>query len=122
MKFYYCKHCGNIIAYVEPSGVDVVCCGEKMEELVPNTKDGAREKHIPVYEVVNNKVIVKVGEVEHPMIDAHYIGCVAIETNLGNQRKMLKPGQKPVVEFALLEGEKVVAVYAYCNLHGLYKG
>ena len=69
----------------------------------------------------DRKVRVVVGEVEHPMVDAHYIQWIALETNLGNQRKKLKPGQAPVAEFALLEGEEVVAVYEYCNLHGLYK-
>ena len=92
-----------------------------MEELVANTQDGAHEKHIPVFEVKDGKVRVVVGEVEHPMLDAHYIQWIALETNLGNQRKKLQPGQKPVAEFALLEGEKVIAVYEYCNLHGLYK-
>ena len=121
MKFYKCKHCGNIIAYVHSSGVQVVCCGEKMEELVPNTQDGAREKHVPVYEVKGNKVVVNVGSVDHPMTEAHLIEWVALETKLGNQRKTLKANQAPRVEFCIEDGDEVVAVYAYCNLHGLYK-
>ena len=121
MKFYKCPICGKIIAMVEERAVPTICCGRPMEELVANTSDGAYEKHIPVFEVKDGKVRVVVGEVEHPMIDAHYIQWIAVETNLGNQRKVLKPGQKPVAEFALLEGEQVVAVYEYCNLHGLYK-
>ena len=111
MKFYKCSICGKIIAIVEPRGVPTICCGKPMEELVANTSDGAYEKHIPVFEVKDGKVKVVVGEVEHPMIDAHYIQWIAVETNLGNQRKVLKPGQKPEAEFALLEGEEVVAVY-----------
>lgn len=121
MKFYKCNHCGNIIAKVHDSGVNVVCCDDDMVELVPNTHDGAHEKHVPVFEVKDNMVHVKVGSVEHPMEQAHYIQWIAIETNLGNQRKCLKPGEKPEACFALCEGEKLIAVYEYCNLHGLWK-
>ena len=120
MKFFRCKHCGKIIAMVNDRPVPTICCGEKMEELVPNTQDGAYEKHIPVVEVEGSIVTVKVGEVEHPMIDAHYIMWIAIETTMGNQRKVLNPGDKPVAQFALLPGEKVVRAVEYCNLHGLY--
>ena len=121
MKFYKCSICGKIIAVVEERGVPTICCGQPMKELVANTEDGAYEKHIPVFEVKDGIVTVKVGEVDHPMIDAHYIQWIALETNMGNQRKVLKPGQAPLAKFALLEGEEVVAVYEYCNLHGLYK-
>ena len=121
MKFYKCSVCGKIIAVVEERQVPTICCGKPMEELVPNTSDGAHEKHLPVFEVKNGVVHVTVGEVIHPMLDAHYIQWIALETNLGNQRKRLQPGQEPKADFALLPGEEVVAVYEYCNLHGLYK-
>ena len=121
MKFYRCPVCGKIIAMVNERPVPTMCCGRPMEELVPNTEDGAYEKHLPVIEVEGNKVTIKVGEVEHPMIEAHFIQWIALETNFGNQRKVLKPGEKPIAQFALLEGEKVVAAYEFCNLHGLYK-
>ena len=120
MRFFRCKHCGKIVALVKDIPVPTICCGEKMEELVPNTEDGAYEKHIPVVSVENGIATVKVGEVEHPMLDAHYIEWVMIQTNLGNQRKVLKPGDKPFARFALLEGEEVVRALEYCNLHGLY--
>ena len=120
-KFYICEHCGNIVAYVKDAGVAIMCCGEKMKELVPGTVEASKEKHIPVYSVENNIVTVKVGEVEHPMLDMHYIAWVSIQTNKGNQRKVLKPGEKCEVQFALLDGETVEAVYAYCNIHGLWK-
>ena len=120
MKFFRCKHCGKIIAVVEERKVPTICCGEAMEELVPNTQDGAHEKHIPVVKVEGNIVHVVVGEVEHPMMDAHYIQWIAIETDRGNQRKTLKPGEKPEAYFALLQGQKVVRAIEYCNLHGLY--
>ena len=121
MKFYKCKHCGKIIAIVNDKKVPTFCCGEPMMELVPNTEDGAHEKHIPIYKVEGNIVHVQVGEVIHPMLDAHYIEWIAIQTNKGNQRKQLKPGEKPVVQFALLPGEELLAALEYCNLHGLYK-
>ena len=92
-----------------------------MKEIVPNTSDGAHEKHVPVIKVEGNKVRVEVGSVAHPMIEAHYIEWIALETDKGNQRKQLKPGDAPVAEFALLDGEKVIAAYAYCNLHSLFK-
>ena len=120
MKFYRCKRCGKIVVLVKDIPVPTICCGEIMEELVPNTQDGAFEKHIPVVSVDNNIVTVKVGEVDHPMLNEHYIEWIMIQTNLGNQRKVLKPGDKPIARFALLEGEEVITVLEYCNLHGLY--
>ena len=121
MKFYICEHCGNIIAMVRDKGVPVMCCGQKMTEIIPGTTDAAVEKHVPAYEVRDGKVYVTVGAVEHPMLPEHYIEWIALETNLGNQRKTLAPGSAPKAEFALLEGEEVRAVYAYCNLHSLWK-
>ena len=120
MKFYRCKHCGQIIAIVKKTGAKIVCCGEEMEEIIPGSVDASLEKHVPVYEVKENEVIVKIGSVDHPMIPEHYIEWVAIQTNNGNQRKTLKPNEAPVVKFALGEGDKVEAVYAYCNLHSLW--
>lgn len=121
MKFLRCEHCGNIIAMVEDKGVPVVCCGQKMTEIVPGTTDASVEKHVPVYEVKDNKVYVTVGAAAHPMLPAHYIEWIALETTAGNQRKKLQPGQEPKAVFALCEGESVLAVYAYCNLHSLWK-
>ena len=120
-KFYICEHCGNIITKIEDKGVPVMCCGQKMKELVPGTVDAAVEKHIPVVKKDGNKVSVKVGEVDHPMIEAHYIQWIAIATSQGSQIKKLVPEQKPEVDFYLAEGEEVTEVYAYCNLHGLWK-
>ena len=120
MKFYRCKHCGKIVALVKEVKVPTICCGEAMQELIPNTEDGAYEKHIPVVELNGNIVTVKVGEVTHPMLDVHYIEWIMIQTKFGNQRKVLKPGDEPVARFALLEGEKVIRALEYCNLHGLY--
>ena len=122
MKYYVCEHCGNIVEFVKESGVPVVCCGEPMKELVPGVVDAAVEKHVPVVTVEGNVVKVEVGEVEHPMLEEHYIGFVAIETKNGAvQKKYLNPGEKPVAEFVLAEGDELVAAYEYCNLHGLWK-
>ena len=121
MKFYRCAHCGQIVAIVKETGVPVICCGEAMQEIVPGSVDAAVEKHVPVYEVKDNKVIVTVGSTEHPMLPEHYIEWIALETKQGNQRKALKPGEEPKACFALCEADEVVAVYAYCNLHSLWK-
>ena len=121
LKFLKCEHCGNIVEMIEDNGVPVVCCGQRMTELVAGTSDGAREKHVPVYEVNGSTVLVKVGEVAHPMIPEHYIEWIVLQTKNGVQRRELKPGEKPEAIFALCEGDEVVAVYAYCNLHGLWK-
>lgn len=120
-KYYLCERCGNLIEKVTDSGVSVVCCGQKMTELVPGTKDASREKHVPVYQVENHVVTVKVGSDEHPMQPEHFIEWISIQTNLGMQRKKLNPGEKPIATFVLSNGEKVQAVYEYCNLHGLWK-
>ena len=122
MKFYKCDICGKIIAIVEESAPETVCCGQDMRELVPNTTDGKYEAHVPVYTVEGNVVTVKVGAKPHPMTDEHYIAWVAIETDQGNQRKCLKPGDVPEAKFVLLPNEKVKNVYEYCTLHGLWKG
>lgn len=120
-KFFVCKHCGNIVGMVYDSGVNVACCGEAMTELVPNTVDAAQEKHVPVVTVDGNLVHVAVGSVEHPMLEAHYIQWIYLETVKGGQRKTLKPGEKPEATFALTEDDKAIAAYEYCNLHGLWK-
>lgn len=121
MKFYRCQYCGQIVTIVNDTGMPIICCGEVMEGMVPGTTDASLEKHVPVYEVKDNKVNVTVGSVEHPMTEDHYIEWIAIQTREGNQRKLLKPGDKPKAEFALVDGDEVLAVYAYCNLHSLWK-
>ena len=121
MKFYRCEHCGNIISFVHSAGVPVMCCGQKMTELVPGTTDGAAEKHVPVVEVQGSTVQVKVGSVEHPMLPEHFIQFIAIETKHGSQIKYLQPGEKPQASFVLADGDQLVAAYEYCNLHGLWK-
>ena len=119
-KFYICRTCGNQIATVHNSGVPPFCCGKKMEELVPNTVEASGEKHIPAVSVGDGIVNVNVGSVDHPMVDVHWIEWVQLVTDRGSYRKQLNPGEAPNVKF-LLGDEKPLAVYAYCNLHGLWK-
>ncbi len=118
-KFFICSHCGNVIGKVIDKGVPLMCCGVKMQELVPNTVEASTEKHLPTVNVDGNTIKVKVGSVAHPMTDEHHISFVYLETNAGGQRKNLSGA--PETEFALSSGEKPIAVYAYCNLHGLWK-
>jgi len=119
-RFFICKHCNNLVGMIHASGVPIICCGEKMEELVVNTVDASQEKHVPFVEVKGNVVEVKIGSVPHPMVPAHYIQWVYLETKHGGQRKALNPGDEPYVKFTLIDDEPV-AVYEYCNLHGLWK-
>ena len=120
-KFLICERCGNMVAMVKDKGVPVMCCGQKMKEIVPGTTDAAAEKHVPVYVVEGNVVKVTVGSAEHPMQPEHYIEWISLQTRQGNQRKQLKPGEAPKASFALKAGDEVEAVYEYCNLHGLWK-
>ena len=121
MKFFRCDHCGNFVGVINDAGVPMMCCGQKMTEVVAGTTDAAVEKHVPVVTVDGNIVKAVVGSVEHPMAEEHYIEWVSLQTKQGNQRKALVPGQAPEVEFAICDGDEVEAVYAYCNLHGLWK-
>ena len=121
MKFYKCSVCGQIIAIVNDTGVPVVCCGKKMEELIPCSVDASLEKHVPVVQKEGGIIRVRVGSADHPMTDAHYIQWIAVQTKNGNQRKLLQPGDAPEAVFCVCENDEVEAVYAYCNLHGLWK-
>lgn len=120
VKFYRCNHCGNIVMMVHDSKVSMMCCGEKMTELVAGSTDAAVEKHVPVVDIKSNSVEVSVGSVMHPMEEEHYIMWIYLETNRGGQIKYLNPGEDAMATF-LLNDEKPKAVYAYCNLHGLWK-
>lgn len=119
-KFFKCKHCGNIVEKLHDSGISIVCCDEEMQELVANTVDAAQEKHVPSVSIVGNMVQVEVGDVLHPMEEKHYIMWIYLHTKNGSQRKDLLPGEDPKAVFALGDDE-VIAVYEYCNLHGLWK-
>ena len=119
-RFYICKHCGNIIGMIHSSGAPIVCCGEKMAKLEAGVVEASHEKHVPVVKVEGNTVHVSVGSVTHPMTEEHNISWVYLETDRGGHRACLAPTSEPTVSFALAD-EKPLAVYAYCNLHGLWK-
>lgn len=127
MKFYICNTCKNLIEKIFDSGVTPVCCGRQMTELLPASTDGAHEKHVPVFSVhpmntspAINEIHVQVGELQHPSESYHYIMWITVETDKGSHRQLLAPGSAPEATFYIPASESIVAVYAYCNLHGLW--
>jgi len=116
--FFRCSICGNFVGLIKNGGGQLVCCGKPMEKLEANTTDAAVEKHIPVAERKDGKLYVKVGSVGHPMTEAHYIEWIAVIDGTGTQRISLSPSDKPEAVFC--DREKT-EIYAYCNLHGLWK-
>ena len=120
IKFYICEKCGNLVGMIHASGAPMTCCGQKMTALKPGVVEASHEKHIPVVKLDGDKVVVEVGSVEHPMAEEHSILWIYLETDKGGHRKSLEVGKLPRAEFALAD-EKPIAVYAYCNLHGLWK-
>jgi len=120
VKIYRCKHCGNIITKIYDSSVKVVCCGEEMEELIPNTTDASFEKHVPKIGNGGHMIDIKIGEVEHPMEEEHYIMWIVLVTESGMQLKYLHPTELPEASFTLID-DKAISVFAYCNIHGLWK-
>ena len=120
-QFYECDHCGNMIAFVKDSGFSVICCDKEMHEVIPGAIDASTEKHIPAYSVKDGIVTVEVGSMLHPMTEEHHIEWISLQTKYGNQRKELRPEGEPCVNFAVCEGDEVEAVFAYCNLHGLWE-
>ena len=119
-KFLYCRRCHNMVGLINDSGVPIICCGEKMLKLEPNTVEASTEKHLPVVNITGDSINVQIGSVPHPMEEEHHIVFVYVETERGGQRKSLKPGEEPKLSFAITD-DKPVAVYAYCNLHGLWQ-
>lgn len=119
-KFFICRKCGNLVGLINESGVPMMCCGEEMQQLIPNTVEASKEKHLPVVTVADGTVKVNVGSVAHPMTAEHHIAWVYLLTSGGGQRKCLSPDGAPEVKFALGD-DKPLAVFAYCNLHGLWK-
>lgn len=121
LDFYFCRHCGNVVVYMHRSGVKVICCGEEMQPLIPHTKDMGQEKHVPVIKKEGNKVTVKVGSIEHPMLPKHHIEWIILQTKKGYQKADLKAGQKPEAVFYIDPDDKVETAYEYCNVHGLWR-
>jgi len=121
MKIYKCRRCNNLVELLENGGGELICCNESMELLIPKNTDEGLEKHVPVVEVNNNKVTVKVGSTEHPMLENHYITKIFVVYNNKIVRKNLKYIEEPKAEFILDEEFKKIEVYEYCNLHDLWK-
>lgn len=121
IRLFICERCGNIIAMIKDNGIPVKCCGEKMKEIISGAGDGAQEKHVPVYSIEGETVTVSVGATEHPMTPEHYIEWVCVESEEGLQIKKLSQNASPQVSFSLTDNDKVKAVYAFCNLHSLWK-
>ncbi len=121
VKFYRCRHCGNIATKLTDSGIAMFCCGEEMKALVANTTDAAVEKHVPVVEKIDTGVKVVIGSNPHPMTEEHYIEWVYLATEKGGQIHHFKPGDQPEVIFDL-DNDQPLVVYEYCNLHGLWQG
>ena len=119
-KFYICTTCRNTVEMIYDTDIKLFCCGEEMQELAANTVEASGEKHIPAVKVGEGSVEVNVGSVNHPMEEVHWIEWVQLVTDKGSYRRWLNPGEAPNVRFLLGE-ERPVAVYAYCNLHGLWK-
>lgn len=119
-KFLHCELCGNLVGVIEDSGQIPVCCGQKMTLLTANSSDGAGEKHVPAITRDGKTVTVKVGEVEHPMLEKHYIQWISLVQGSHTQRVALKPGEAPVATFVVDSETEPVAAYEYCNLHGLW--
>ena len=115
MRIYQCEKCKKFIFTNE----ELSCDG--WIELIAGTVDAAKEKHVPVVTKKCKQVKVDVGSVAHPMTKEHLIEWVLIETEQGYQVKYLTAESSPVASFSLADGDKLKAVYAYCNLHGLWR-
>ena len=118
VNYFKCPICGNIIEVVNGDIKRVKCCGKELELLVANTIDASLEKHVPIYEIDNNEIIVKVGEVIHPMEEKHYIMWISLVTDNKIIKVNLKPGDEPIIKLPYVKGS---IIYEYCNLHGLWK-
>lgn len=120
-KYFVCKHCGNVIEKLHDAGVAVVCCGEAMAELTANTTDAAQEKHVPAFQKNGDTIEVQIGSVPHPMLEEHHIAWIWLQTKLGGQRKQLQAGDEPKASFVVAPGDEAVAIFEWCNIHGLWK-
>lgn len=118
LNFYRCPICGNIVELIDGNMDRIICCGKSMIKMIANNTDAVVEKHVPVYERVDNEIVVKVGEVEHPMEEEHYIMWIAQVSKDKVVRVKLHPESKIEVRFPYISDS---VLYAYCNKHGLWK-
>jgi len=118
-QIYKCAICGNIVEVLHEGVGQLVCCGQPMNLQEPKTQDQGHEKHLPVVEMLPDGIKVKIGSVEHPMEEAHYIEWIEITAPDGRSaKKFLKPGDKPEAIFTNRFG--LESARAYCNVHGLW--
>lgn len=120
LRFYHCNVCGKVVTVLSETGIPTVCCGQTMQEMVPNRKDASFEKHVPVFSVTDSAVSVRIGSEPHPMTEEHHIAWIGVRTGCGFQFAALRLGDRPEAVFALRPEERVETVYACCNLHGLW--
>ena len=118
VTFFECQVCGNLVGLIKKGGGQLVCCGQPMKELIPNTMDASEEKHVPVAKRENGKIVVQVGSTINPMTEEHYIEWIAVVSDDGTERISLSPSDEPKAVFC---DRKNADIYAYCNLHGLWK-
>lgn len=121
LKFYKCSKCGQVVAVICKTGMPMTCCDEEMQELIPCSVDASVEKHVPYVEIKGFLAEVRIGEEEHPMLPEHHIEWIALQTKKGCQLVELNPNEAPKAKFELIPGDYVEAVYAYCNLHSLWR-
>lgn len=120
-EVYKCSICGNIVEVVGVGGGILVCCGKEMILQTENTSDGALEKHVPVVEINNDKIRVRIGEVAHPMEESHYIEWIEVISGGRSYKTFLNPSDLPEAEFCVADFNGDLIVREYCNLHGLWK-
>ena len=118
-QIYKCNVCGNIVEVINVGGGELICCGQPMELMNEKTNDEGMEKHLPVIEKTDNRIKVKVGSIQHPMEEKHYIQWIEMIVDGKSYKEFLKPGDKPEAEFCVV-GENII-VREYCSLHGLWK-
>ena len=119
-RFFQCSRCGQIINIIKDTNLPIMCCMADMIELIPNTADASKEKHVPEVIITDKKVAVKVGSDFHPMTSIHYIMWIMLQTKKGTQIVHLNPEEEPIAFFHLGTDDVPEAVYAYCNQHGLW--
>ncbi len=122
-QMYKCELCGNVVSILEEADGELVCCGQPMKLLEEKyTETEGQEKHVPVIEINGEDVLVKVGDVPHPMEADHWIELIQLQDSTGNivMGKRLKPGDKPEAKFTV-ENTEGLKARALCNKHGLWK-
>lgn len=120
-QIYKCNICGNVVELVNVGGGQLVCCGQSMQALEPKSSDEGTEKHLPVVTNQPGKIIVKIGDIPHPMEPSHYIVFVEVLEKSGKiYRKYLNPSDLPQAEFNIKDSSQIESVRQYCNIHGLW--